>query len=146
MSIRTANGDDVIIIAQMLRRFYSSHSPYGIRYDHASCLQTVLDTIARGVCLVGQKSCAGALLCPFPYNHEAIVAQVVFWYIEHRREISIFDVLVCRCREAGATHINVATVAPKHVGKRFYEVRGLKLAEAQYMGPLDLACKRGEKS
>ena len=144
--IRLAVPDDVIRIGQMLRRFYVAHGEvYGIKYDHASCLSSVLETIIRGVCLIGPKSCAGALVLPFPFNREALVAQVLFWYVEGGREIAIFDVLLAHCRQAGATHVNVATVAPKHVGKRFYAVRGLKLVEAQYLGPTDLACTKNGK-
>jgi hypothetical protein len=137
MNIRRAVPEDVIQIGQMLRRFYTQHGEvYSIKYDHASCLSSVLETIMRGICLIGPKSCAGALILPFPYNREALVAQVLFWYVERGREIAIFDVLMANCRREGATHVNVATVAPKHVGKRFYAVRGLKLAEAQYLGPV----------
>ena len=129
----------------MLRRFYLAHGEvYAIKYDHASCLSSVLETIMRGVSLVGPKSCAGALILPFPFNREALVANVLYWYVEGR-EIAIFDALLAHCREAGATHVNVATVAPRHVGKRFYAVRGLKLVEAQYLGPADLACTKTRK-
>lgn len=145
--LRIARPDDVLTIGQMLRRFYLSHGGvYGIKYDHGSCLESVLKTITNGVCLVGGNSCAGALLIPFPFNRQAIVAQVLFWFIEARHEIAIFDSLAKSCRAAGATHINVATLAPKHIGRRFYAVRGLKLAEAQYLGPIDLTCKEVDKS
>jgi len=145
--IKLARPDDVIQIGQMLRRFYQEHGEvYAIKYDHASCLSTVLKTIVDGVCLLGRASCAGALLLPFPFNREALVAQVVFWYIENRREIAIFDMLLKECQKRGATHVNVATVAPRHVGKRFYAVRGLKLAEAQYLGPIVFPCNGESKS
>lgn len=144
--IRSAFAEDAITVGHMLRRFYREHGDvYGIKYDHASCLMSVLETITRGICLIGPKSCAGALILPFPFNRGAMVAQVLFWYIEGRKEIGIFDILAKQCREAGATHINVATVAPRHVGKHFYAVRGLKLVEAQYLGPLDLACTKNGK-
>jgi hypothetical protein len=122
----------------MLRRFYGTHGGiYGIPYDHGSCLSTILKTIQDGICLVGRNSCAGALLLPFPFNSNAIVAHIPFWYVEKGRQIAIFDVLLRECKRAGAKFVNVAALAPKGTGKRFYAVRGLKLAEFQYIGPVE---------
>lgn len=134
-TIRRAQPDDVVRIAQMLRRFYATHGKvYDIPYDHGSCMETVLKCIDEGVTFTGSGSCAGALIIPFPFNHKARVATVVFWYAENRRELYIFDLLLAACREAGATHINASTLSPHHTGKRFYAVRGMALAEHQYIG------------
>src|SRR5690348_15419961 len=98
VQIRRAVPDDVIRIGHMLRRFYQAHGGvYGIKYDHGSCLASVLDTVMRGIALIGPKSCAGALLLPFPFNNQAMVAQVLFWYIEGRHELAIFDMLLAEC-------------------------------------------------
>ena len=147
MSIRPATPEDSVKIAQLLRAFYDqSGGIYGIPYDHASTIRTVLDVIVRGVCLVGHSSCAGAIIAPFPYNVSARVAQVAFWYFVDRKEICIFDQLYEACKQAGATHINATALPPKQTGKRFYQVRGMELAEFQYLGPLTkLPCKSDDQ-
>lgn len=130
----------------MLRRFYQrSGSVYGIPYDHASSLATVLDCIVRGICLVGDKSCAGALMLPFPYNRSRTVAQVVFWYFENKREIAIFDALLRDCRQAGADFVDAAALPPHMTGKRFYGVRGMAPVEMHFLGSLENHCKTPPK-
>lgn len=123
----------------MLRRFYADRGQvYGMEYDHASCLMTVLQTIHHGLCFVGRKSCAGALFAPFAFNRKVIIAEVVFWQIGERREIGIFDILCFACRDAGVSHINVASLWPKNCGERFYALRGLKKVETHFLGRTDL--------
>lgn len=123
----------------MLRQFYAkSGDIYQIPWDHSSALDTITDVIARGVCLVGERSCAGALLLPFPYNRSVTVAHVVFWHFTRPRELRIFDTLAAACREAGCTHINPSSLWPNEVIGRYYQRRGLRQAETQWLG--EIAC------
>lgn len=134
---RRAQLSDLVAVAQMLRRFYQKHGQaYGIPYDHASTIGTALQVVTRGICLVGDRCCAGAVPCPFPFNNNYIIAQVVFWYFEHRRDITIFDALMREMRKAGVTHINAAALPPGTTGKRFYQARGMTLVETHFMGPV----------
>ncbi len=137
LSFRTATAEDSIFIAQLLRRFYNeAGKAYGISYDHASCIHTVLDVIVRGICLVGSASCAGALIMPFPFNFSARIAQVIFWKFEKNRELAIFDQLFDACKKSGATHISATALPPRQTGKRFYQCRGMHLAEFEYIGSI----------
>jgi hypothetical protein len=130
----------------MLRRFYRrSGGHYEIPYDHASGLLTVVETIDHGICVVGEGACAGALLAPFPYNRQHLVAQVVFWYFEGKSGIGVFDALARACAKAGATNIEAAALPPRCTGKRFYEQRGLSLSEYHFLGSLESYCKSPEE-
>lgn len=119
----------------MLRRFYGrlGMQCYGIRYDHESTAETVLGCITRGICLVGEHSCAGAMLYPFPYNKKVCVGQIVFWYYEANREMGIFDAIVEACWKSGAQAASVASLSARLIGRRFYESRGFHLAEGGFM-------------
>lgn len=135
----------------MLRRFYArSGGIYGVPYDHESCIEVVADVIANGVCIVGPKSCAGAMVLAFPFNRKIPVAHVVFWYFEAHREVVIFDFLRLECAKLGVTHIDTAALAPRITGSKFYAERGLSLAEGHYFGLIDadpprkLSCKTAE--
>jgi N-acetylglutamate synthase-like GNAT family acetyltransferase len=131
---RKATRSDVVAIAKLLREFYSRVGEvYKIPYDHASMIVTVDDVVDRGVCIVGPTSCAGAIFYPFPSNSECLVAHVLFWYFQKRREIGIFLEILKLCKEQGATHINVASHFPKNTIGRFYKKCGLKPVETQYM-------------
>lgn len=132
---RTATPEHATRIAHMLRRFYLRLAPecYGIAYDHESMLSTVLECIERGVCLIGERSCAGALFYPFPFNFRVKVGQVVFWYYESMKEIAIFDELDRACREAGADALCVSALSNRLIGLHFYAKRGLHLAEGNFM-------------
>jgi hypothetical protein len=135
-AFRRATSEDVVFVCRLVKRFYArSGNIYRIPYDHESALAAVYDTINTGICLVGPQSCAGAIFLPFPFNQSAIVAQVIFWYFEQRREIAIFDALLEECRANGATHVNVAAIG-NGPGRRFYQARGLTMVETQYLGPL----------
>lgn len=134
---RLATWHDGLFVAQRVRRFYQRDGGiYGIAYDHASTLNAIADILERGVCVVGPASTAGAYIIPWPFNSGVLVAQVFFWCFEDSREIRVFDYLVEQCQARGATHLNVASLAPKHAGKQFYQKRGLKLVEGHYFGPV----------
>jgi hypothetical protein len=139
MPFRRATGDDVPIIARMLRGFYAkSGGIYDIPWDHDSAINTVNDVVRRGICVVGSDCCAGAMLSPFPYNSRAILGSVVFWHFKRPRDIQIFDALVGCCKLAGATHINPSSHFPINTIGRFYEKRGLIPVETQFLGAVDI--------
>lgn len=134
---RRANFEDVIHVARLLRDFYRrSGSVYQVPYDHESAISFAAWSIANTVCLVGETSCASAILVPFPYNREAKMAQVSFWYFHRRREMLIFKALAEECAAAGATHINAASLQRPRADK-FYVSAGMRPAEIQFMGPLN---------
>lgn len=97
---------------------------------------TIQDIIDRGILLVGDTSCAGAIISAFPFNNQASIAWVVFWYFRNKREIGIFKELIEQCRQAGATHINTSSHFPNNTVGRFYHKCGLASCEIQYLAPL----------
>lgn len=138
MNFRHATADDVPFILNLLREFYrkTGVTAYGIKFDGESAVATICEVLARGVCIVGPTSCAGAVFQPFPWNYRARVAQVVFWYFKSSREIRIFDALMDECRNVGATHINAASHFPKNAINRWYSKYGLKVSEIQSIARL----------
>lgn len=132
-----ANLSDASFIYRLLREFYAKQGGiYRIPMDTESAAETVGDVITRGICLVGPSSCAGALFAPFPFNKEAVIAQVIFWYFQKHQEIKIFEALLTACKVAGATHINAASHFPENtIGKRYLKL-GLQAIEKQYMSAL----------
>ena len=89
---RRADIQDVVFIARLLREFYSRVGHiYRIPFNYESTLSTVDEVVRRGVCLVGPTSCAGATISAFPWNNEAEIACVVFWYFQDKHEIKIFE-------------------------------------------------------
>jgi hypothetical protein len=134
---RTAEFDDVPRITALLSEFYAKHADkYGIPFDNASSLSTVEKIVRHGVCLVGDTSCAGALIVPFPYNFGANLANVMFWYFQQAREVRIFDALVAACRKAGATHITASSHYPENTIARLYDGWGMSPVESLHCGSL----------
>lgn len=138
---RPATLHDGLFIGRLLKEFYAEKgvSAYGIPYDHASTLRTVQGVIQHGICLVGPSSCAGALLIPFPYNGDVIIAHVAFWYFKNAREMEIFELLMQHCAAAGASHINAASHYPENRIGRHYDKFGLNASESTWLGRIDLA-------
>jgi hypothetical protein len=132
---RLATLKDTLFIAGLLRRFYKRDGQiYNLPYDHESCVQSVENTINRGVVIVGPSSCAGALIAPFEFNFRFLIAQIFFWFFENPRECVIFDALCRECAKRGASMVNAASVGPKHGAKKFYARRGLVFSEAHHLG------------
>lgn len=126
-----------MFIASLLREFYTkAGGPYQIRFDYPSALEFVQGVIAKGYCLVGPTSCAGAVFVPFPFNRQAVLARVEFWYFKRPREITIFDTLREACRWLGATHIGAASHYPENTVGRVYDRRNMLPIESYHMGEL----------
>jgi len=137
MIFREAGVDDVPHVELLLAEFYAKQGGvYGIPIDEQSTIQTIVSTASNGILLVGPTSCAGAIICPFPFNRQARVAQVIFWYFQLHREIRIFDELLIRCRAMGATHVNATSHPPHNRIARYYQRHGLKQVETQLIGRL----------
>lgn len=135
---RRASCDDIIFIARLLREFYrKAGEVYGIPYDHESTLQFAEYCVTNQVTIVGPSSCAAAVLCPFPSNKDAVIAQVLFWYFHRPREVTIFEALARECQDAGATHINASSHYPDNKAAGFYVRAGMGLAEIQCVGPIN---------
>lgn len=134
---RRATAQDVRAIYRMGRRFYDKHGAiYGIALDFDSFLNTIEAVVQHGVCVVGNRSCAGAIIAPFPFNHRALVASVVFWCFETPREIRVFEALMEHCKADGATHISGASHFPNNRIGRYYRKLGLQETEVVVMGRL----------
>lgn len=134
---RLATPEDVPAIARRLKRFYAKvGGVYRIPYDHESCLETVAHTVKDGICVVGPSSCAGARLCPYPFNYRVIVAMVVFWSFARSREIAILDVLMATCQSLGVHAVNVASHFPDHTIGRRYRKKGFYPTETQWLASL----------
>jgi hypothetical protein len=128
----------------MLRDFYAkSGGIFGIPWEHASAMETVWQTMERGVCMVGDHSCAGAIFGGFPYNRSVKVAQVVFWYFTKPREMRIFHELAIACCAGGCTHFNASSLWPLNTVGRYYERHGMRAAETQWLG--EITCVIGRK-
>lgn len=132
---RRATPTDSRHIYSLLRRFYAKqgHVYAGIPMDFASTARTIEEVILNGVCLVGKRSCAGAILVPFFYNHDAIIANNVFWYFESPREIRILEALMEACKEAGATHFMAQSHFPHNRIGRRYESLSLQACEKGFI-------------
>ncbi len=141
---RLANLSDSARIAGMLRAFYAkSGGIYGIPWDHVSAMETIWQTMERGACVVGDHSCAGAIIGDYPYNHSAKIAHVIYWYFTTPRELKIFEALARACGDLGATHINPSSHWPQNTIGRYYQKHGLKAAETNWIG--EIACVTGHK-
>jgi len=138
---RPAVASDLLKIGRLVREFYHKvGGVYGIEYSHDDAMNLISGLIARGICLVGPTSCAGALVMPFPYNNKAQVAYVAFWYFQESREIRIFEELLRRCAAAGATHVSAASHFPHNRIARWYLKLGLHPVEGQFCRALNSAC------
>jgi hypothetical protein len=134
-NFRQARLDDIPKIESLLAEFYAKQGHiYQVPYDRNSCLRTVTETVLNGVALVGPSSCAAAMILPFPYNSDAHVATVVYWYFKSAREIRILESLRMDCMELGATHFSVASHPPHHRIARHYEKLVLSPVETWSMG------------
>lgn len=141
---RLAKLSDSARITRMLRAFYDkSGKIFGIPWDHVSAMETVWKAMEQGACIVGDHSCAGAIVGQFPYNHSVKIAHVVFWYFTKPREIRIFEALARACHDLGCTHINPSSLWPANTIGRYYERHGLKAAETQWLG--EISCMLGRK-
>lgn len=121
----------------MLAKFYAkSGGIYGIPFDHDSALNMVTKTILEGICVIGDYSCAGAMLCDFPFNYNAVIAHVLFWRFTKGRDVAVLSELAIRCRDNGATHINVSSLWPANTIGRVYRNIGLREIETQWLGEL----------
>lgn len=135
---RRAELTDVIFMARISKAAYAKYGTiYGIAFDMESTLETIDHVVRNGICIVGSASCAGAMLFPFPYNKNAVIAYVSFWNFEKPKEIVIFDALVNACRETGATHINPNSLFPKNLIAKFYAKRKMPAVEIQYLAPIN---------
>ena len=145
---RRANFSDRDFICRMIverSRAHHIEEPYGILYDQQTAVCTVSDVIKKGVALVGPNSCAGAMLGAFPWNREAVIAQVLFYHFSKAREMGILVELARLCEWAGATHMNCSSHFPGNVIGRYYQRIGLKPVETQWLAPLNNICKPAGK-
>jgi len=135
---RPATADDVEFILELLREFYrKAGSIYvGIAFDGPSTIATIAHVVARGVCIVGPSSCAGAVIAPFEFNHHARIANVVFWCFKSAREIVILNSLIEACKRAGATHVAAASQFPHNAIGRRYRRLGFTFCEQKAFFPL----------
>lgn len=129
---RPATIDDVLFIEKLIRKFYQETGGiYGIPYDVESSVLTIIRCVMDGVCLVGGKSAAGAILGKFPFNKDAVIAWVLFWRFSGTQQIKIFEALLDACKERGATHVNAASHFPDNRILRYYSKLGLQPVETQ---------------
>lgn len=143
---RKAEASDAVFIASLLREFYKKvESAYGFPFDYPSAIAWVQTVIRDGHCLIGKSSCAAALLIPYHFNRNVIVAHVTFWYFRTAREILILDKLIEDCRWLGATHLLATSHYPDKVIGRRYEAMGMESAECNYIGEINKMIAIGRK-
>ena len=137
-TFRRAEPEDIPAILDLLREFYNKqgHIYSGIKFDPASCIETITAVMRDGICLVGDGCCAGAIGVPFPYNRNALFANVVFWYFKRPSGIHIFEALMAECKKAGATHFSAASHFPDRRIERYYQKKGLNVCEGVLMSKL----------
>lgn len=109
---------------------------YGIGMDAESVIATVMHTIERGVCLVGDHACAGGYIHPYPWNHAAKIGLILFWNYTRPSGIHVFEAMAERFRALGATHINAASHFPSNRIGQHYARFGLHPCETQFIGCL----------
>lgn len=139
---RRANFEDVPEIARRLRKLWGKIEPayHGIKWDHPSALLTIDHAIRIGICLVGPTSCAGAVISPFLWNHNEMVADIMFWSFERSHEVTILNEISAICTAAGATHIKANTHWPDNRIGRFYMGKGFGPSETSWLLPSDKCC------
>lgn len=135
--IRPATHDDIPAMIEMGKRFtdkagFSEH----IGYDPESVEALLIGLIeGAGICLVGERCMAAALVFPHPYNQAHIAAQELFWWSEGREGMLLLSALEQAVRERGAqslTMITVEAIAAEQMG-RIYTKRGFSSVEHHYM-------------
>lgn len=140
---RVAELSDTLFVARLTREFYEKVGGiYRIPGDYESFVVMADAVIRNGICIVGPTSCAGALMARFPGNQHELVANVLFFYFQQKREITIFYAFLEALRAAGATHIDAASHFPENTIGKFYKKLGLVPTETHWMASIDICCKR----
>lgn len=135
---RRATLEDVPFVARLIRELYAPRLEcFRIPYDHESTLVMVGDLVSRGIVLVGESSCAGCLIYPFPFNANARVASVYFWYWQKLHGIGILKALMKEAKAAGATHLTAASHFPENRIGRYYRKVGMRAVETAFVKVLD---------
>ena len=134
---RPATMDDADhIIDQIVEINKKVGAVYGIPMDAESVIATVIHTIERGVCVVGENACAGGYIHPYPWNHAAKIGLILFWNYTRPSGIRVFEAIAERFRALGATHINAASHFPDNRIGQYYARFRLHPAEVQHIGCL----------
>lgn len=134
---RLVEKSDVGLVYRLLSEYARNQGQiYGIPVDPDSVADLIAKLMHRGIFIVGPRSCAAAMINPFPSNHEASVAHCVLWYFKTPREIKIFEELKRLCKEAGATHFSAASHFPDNTMLRYYARLGLRPTETLVMSKL----------
>lgn len=132
---RPARVDDTDHIVNLLIPLFQKVGViYGIKPDAESIIASVLHTIERGVCLVGDHACAGGFIRNYPWNYNAKLGVILFWNYDRPSGIKILPEMVEAFRRLGATHINCASHFPDNRIGKHYEALGIHPAEVQYVG------------
>lgn len=109
---------------------------YGIRVDVESSIKTIMHVIERGVCVVGQESCAGGFIHPYPWNHEAKVGTILFWNYRKPSGIHVFTAICEKFKSLGATHVSCSSHFPENRAVKFYTRFELIPSEIQFIANL----------
>lgn len=134
---RRAILDDVPRIVEQLERFYGKTKAYEIPFHEDSAILSVINVVKRGICLVGSKSVAGAMIQAWPFNFGFQISEVVFWFFESPRQITILEALAKECYAAGADYI-VATQHPGGAIGRHYRKLNFLEVENHFISRLPL--------
>ena len=135
--IRAATHDDIPVLVEMGKTFtdkagFADH----VGYDPESVEALLTGLIeGAGICLIGDKCMAAALVFPHPYNRAHIAAQELFWWSEGREGMLLFSALEDAVKERGAdslTMITIEAIAAEQMG-RIYTKRGFRAVEHHYM-------------
>lgn len=135
--IRPATLSDIPAMVEMGRRFtdkagFADHVGYDDQ-SAAALLEGLIE--GAGVCLVGDRCMAAALVFPHPYNRSHIAAQELFWWSEGREGIRLLRALEQAVRDRGAqslTMITIEAIEPDSMG-RLYRKRGFAPVEHHYL-------------
>jgi len=110
---------------------------YGIPMEAESVIQTVMHTIKRGICLVGDGACAGGLIHPYVWNRSASVGLIVFWNYSRPSGIHIFEAMIQAFRQHGATHLNCSSHFPANrIGQHYVKRFDMAPVEVQYLAEI----------
>lgn len=128
---------DLEAVVEILMDLDGKLSPaYGIKGDGQSLVETALFAIKHGICLIGRGAAAGGSLFRFPYNHNVLIGNILFWNFTKPSGVGIFQAMVSEFRGLGAKYVTASSHFPENRLGDFYCKQGLKAVETSWIAEI----------